>query len=60
MAAGTPHPERSDAAALSETPADLAYRALLDHATTCKRCAMNWQECPTRRALSATLHEVRT
>lgn len=54
--------ERSEprgSAALAETPADLTYRALLDHATNCARCAANWRECPTRRALSETLREVR-
>lgn len=54
--------ERSESrgsAALAETPASLAYRALLDHLRTCTRCAANWRECPTRRALATTLREVR-
>lgn len=51
--------EQSGPVELGEDPADLAYRALLDHATTCGRCAANWRECPTRRALSETLRQVR-
>ncbi|MER5259738.1 hypothetical protein [Streptomyces sp. NPDC002855] len=51
--------EQSSTGALTETATDLAYRALLDHATKCRRCAVNWQECPTRRALSTTLREAR-
>ena len=48
-------------AVLPDTPADLAYRALLKHATSkCPRCAENWRDCPTRRALAATLREVRS
>lgn len=43
-----------------ETEVDLAYRALLDHATSCRRCLVNWRECPTRRALSAMLREATT
>lgn len=42
-----------------DTSADLAYRALLAHATECSRCRFNWQICPTRRALAATLREAR-
>lgn len=54
--------ERSESrgtAAVAESTAGLAYRALLDHLKRCHRCAANWRECPTRRALSATLREVR-
>ncbi|MFE5200002.1 hypothetical protein ACFQ93_40985 [Streptomyces sp. NPDC056601] len=52
--------EQTASAALVHTPVDLAYRALLDHATKCQRCAANWQACPTRRALSKTLRAVRS
>jgi hypothetical protein len=45
--------------ALAETPAGLAFRALLDHVVKCSRCAYNWQQCPTRRALATTVREVR-
>lgn len=38
---------------------DVAYRALLEHATHCRRCVANWRECATRRALSDTLRQVR-
>lgn len=51
--------EQSGPMELRDSPADLAYRALLDHATACRRCAANWRECPTRRALSETLRRVR-
>jgi hypothetical protein len=53
--------ERDTAAAPAptETAAGLAYRALLDHATQCAQCSMNWRACPTRRALTETLREVR-
>jgi hypothetical protein len=46
-------------ATLADTPADLAFRALLDHVVKCSRCAYNWQQCPTRRALATTVREVR-
>lgn len=60
MSAGTPSTEHGGASVLADTPADLAYRALLKHATSrCARCAENWQDCPTRRALAATWREVR-
>lgn len=51
--------EQSGPAELGDSPADLAYRALLTHATTCHRCAANWRECPIRRALSERLRQVR-
>jgi hypothetical protein len=51
--------DNTAAPAPDETAAALAYRALLDHATRCARCVMNWRTCPTRRALTETLREVR-
>lgn len=54
--------ERSESratVAVAESVAGLAYRMLLDHLKVCGRCAANWRECPTRRALSAELRVAR-
>lgn len=37
----------------------LAYRALLDHVSTCEQCVDDSRECPTGRALIRTLREAR-
>lgn len=56
--------ERSEPKApteLADTPADLAYRALLRHGmSSCERCVANWRTCPTRRALAETWRRVRS
>ncbi|MFI0238008.1 hypothetical protein [Streptomyces sp. NPDC016845] len=46
-------------AARPDTHVDVAYRALLDHATHCRRCDANWRGCGTRRALSEMLRQAR-
>jgi hypothetical protein len=51
--------EQDRGTAPTEDPTDLTYRALLDHATSCRRCQANWRECPTRRTLSRMLREAR-
>ncbi|MFJ9217872.1 hypothetical protein ACIRJL_17170 [Streptomyces sp. NPDC102383] len=51
--------ERNRAAALAHTPADVAFRGLLDHVVSCARCAYNWRQCPTRQVLAAMLRDAR-